>query len=50
MKKTNLFCRIAPVVCTLALFAGQVSAQLPCYGPGYQPKFPSDAELLKKSR
>jgi len=48
MKHSKLFGRLATAACTLALVAGQLSAQLPCYGPGYQPKFPANAEKLKR--
>lgn len=48
MRKSNLFCCLATGFCALSLFVGQLSAQLPCYGPGYQPKFPANAEKLTK--
>lgn len=48
MKHSKIFYTMATAVCTLALFAGQVAAQLPCYGPCYQPKFPANAEKLKR--
>lgn len=48
MKHSKVFARLATAFCTLALVAGQLSAQLPCYGPAYQPKFPVNAEKLTK--
>ncbi len=47
MKQNKLFVKLTSTFCTLALLTGQVSAQLPCYGPLHQPKFPTNAEKLK---
>lgn len=48
MKQNKVLCHLATGACALALFVGQVSAQLPCYGPWYQPKFPANAEKLMR--
>lgn len=48
MKRSKLFYRLAMGFCAFTLFVGQLSAQLPCYGHGYQPKFPANAEKLKR--
>lgn len=47
MKRNHLFSRLATGFCALSLFVGQLSAQMPCYGELYQPKFPANAEKLK---
>ena len=47
MKRNYLFSRLATGFCALSLFVGQLSAQMPCYGELYQPKFPANAEKLK---
>lgn len=48
MKHTKLFCKAATAFCALSLFVGQLTAQMPCYGIAYQPKFPANAEKLMK--
>ena len=47
MKRSDVFMKIAMGFCAVSLFVGQLSAQLPCYGHIYQPKFPANAEKLK---
>lgn len=48
MKSNNIFSKAATGFCALSLFAGKLSAKSPCYGPAYQPKFPTNAEKLTK--
>jgi len=48
MKQNKLFAKFATGLCALALFVGQLSAQVPCYMHLYQPKFPANAEKLAR--
>ena len=48
MKHKHILMKAATGFCALSLFIGQLSAQLPCYGPAYQPKFPANAEKLTR--
>lgn len=48
MRRNKLFTKLATGFCAISLFAGQLSAQVPCYLILYQPKFPANAEKLAR--
>lgn len=48
MKRNKLLTKLATGFCAVSLFAGQLSAQVPCYMHLYQPKFPANAEKLTR--